>query len=33
LNGISAETISQTLKIAVGGDSVDLLHVRAKRRT
>jgi multidrug efflux pump subunit AcrB len=27
LNGISAETISQTLKIAVGGDSVDLLHV------
>ena len=27
LNGISAETISQTLKIAVGGESVDLLHV------
>ena len=27
LNGISAETISQTLKIAVGGQSVDLLHV------
>lgn len=27
LNGISAETISQTLKIAVGGASVDLLHV------
>jgi multidrug efflux pump subunit AcrB len=27
LHGISAETISQTLKIAVGGDSVDLLHV------
>jgi len=31
LHGISAETISQTLKIAVGGESVDLLHVpRAK---
>ena len=27
LNGISAETISETLKIAVGGESVDLLHV------
>ena len=27
LHGISAETISQTLKIAVGGGSVDLLHV------
>ena len=27
LNGISAETISQTLKMAVGGESVDLLHV------
>jgi len=27
LHGISAETISQTLKIAVGGASVDLLHV------
>jgi multidrug efflux pump subunit AcrB len=27
LNGISAETISQTLKIAVGGESMDLLHV------
>jgi multidrug efflux pump subunit AcrB len=27
LNGISAETISQTLKIAVCGESVDLLHV------
>jgi hypothetical protein len=27
LNGISAETISQTLRIAVGGQSVDLLHV------
>jgi multidrug efflux pump subunit AcrB len=27
LNGVSAETISQTLKIAVGGESVDLLHV------
>ena len=31
LNGISAETISQTLKIAVGGDSVDLLHVPRER--
>jgi multidrug efflux pump subunit AcrB len=31
LHGISAETISQTLKLAVGGESVDLLHVpRAK---
>src|SRR4029079_13359636 len=27
LNGISAETISQTLRIAVGGQSVDLLHL------
>ena len=27
LHGISAETISQTLAIAVGGESVDLLHV------
>jgi len=27
LHGLSAETISQTLKIAVGGESVDLLHV------
>ncbi len=27
LHGISAETISQTLKIAVGGESVDLLHI------
>jgi multidrug efflux pump subunit AcrB len=27
LHGISAETISQTLAIAVGGTSVDLLHV------
>jgi multidrug efflux pump subunit AcrB len=27
LNGISAETIAQTLAIAVGGESVDLLHV------
>lgn len=27
LNGISAETISQTLRIAVGGQSVDLLHI------
>ena len=27
LHGISAETISETLRIAVGGDSVGLLHV------
>ncbi len=27
LHGISAETISQTLKIAVGGESIGLLHV------
>ncbi len=27
LNGISANTISQTLRIAVGGESVDLLHI------
>jgi multidrug efflux pump subunit AcrB len=27
LSGISAETISQTLRIAVGGEAVDLLHV------
>ncbi|MBL9144573.1 MAG: efflux RND transporter permease subunit [Verrucomicrobiaceae bacterium] len=27
LHGISAETISQTLRIAVGGESIDLLHV------
>ena len=27
LHGISAETISQTLRIAVGGESVDLLHI------
>jgi multidrug efflux pump subunit AcrB len=26
LHGISAETISQTLRIAVGGDSIDLIH-------
>ena len=31
LNGISAETIAQTLKIAVGGASVDLLHVPRER--
>ncbi len=31
LHGISAETISQTLRIAVGGDSVDLLHVPADK--
>ena len=33
LHGISAETISETLRIAVGGASVDLLHRRARRRT
>lgn len=27
LHGISAETISQTLRLAVGGDAVDLLHI------
>jgi multidrug efflux pump subunit AcrB len=27
LHGISAETISQTLRVAVGGEKVDLLHV------
>jgi multidrug efflux pump subunit AcrB len=27
LNGISAESISETLRIAVGGEAVDLLHV------
>src|SRR5262245_23189275 len=27
LHGISAETISQTLRVAVGGERVDLLHV------
>jgi len=27
LHGISAETISETLRLAVGGESVDLLHV------
>lgn len=31
LHGISAETISQTLRIAVGGESVDLLHVPADK--
>jgi multidrug efflux pump subunit AcrB len=31
LNGISAETISQTLKIAVDGESVDLLHVPSEK--
>ena len=30
LHGISAETISQTLRIAVGGESVDLLHRAAR---
>ena len=27
LHGISAETISETLRLAVGGEAVDLLHV------
>ena len=31
LHGISAETISQTLRIAVGGESVDLLHVPSEK--
>jgi multidrug efflux pump subunit AcrB len=31
LHGISAETISQTLAIAVGGESVDLLHVAREK--
>lgn len=31
LHGISAETISQTLAIAVGGESVDLLHVPTEK--
>ena len=31
LHGISAETISQTLRIAVGGESVDLLHTPSER--
>ena len=31
LHGISAETISQTLRVAVGGEVVDLLHVPRDR--
>jgi multidrug efflux pump subunit AcrB len=31
LHGISAETISQTLRVAVGGESVDLLHVPSEK--
>jgi len=31
LNGISAESIAETLRIAVGGESVDLLHVPRER--
>jgi len=31
LHGISAETISETLRIAVGGESVDLLHVPGEK--
>jgi multidrug efflux pump subunit AcrB len=33
LHGISAATISQTLKIAVDGENVDLLHQPARRKT
>ncbi len=31
LHGITAETISQTLRLAVGGEAVDLLHVPADK--
>ena len=31
LHGVSAETVSQTLRIAVGGESVDLLHVPGEK--
>ncbi len=31
LHGISAETISQTLRLAVGGEAVDLLHVPSEK--
>ncbi len=31
LHGISAETISQTLRLAVGGNSIDLLHAPAEK--
>ena len=31
LHGISAETISETLRIAVGGESVDLLHAPGEK--
>jgi multidrug efflux pump subunit AcrB len=31
LNGISAETISQTLRIAVGGETVDLAHFPSEK--
>jgi multidrug efflux pump subunit AcrB len=31
LHGVSAETISQTLRLAVGGDAVDLLHVPSEK--
>ncbi len=31
LHGISAETISRTLRIAVGGESVDLLHLPSEK--
>ena len=31
LHGVSAETISQTLRLAVGGEAVDLLHVPSEK--
>lgn len=31
LNGISAETISKTLRIAVAGESIDLLHIPGEK--
>jgi multidrug efflux pump subunit AcrB len=31
LHGISAETISQTLRLAVGGQAIDLLHARREK--
>jgi multidrug efflux pump subunit AcrB len=31
LHGVSAETISQTLRLAVGGQAVDLLHVPSEK--
>jgi multidrug efflux pump subunit AcrB len=31
LHGVSAETISQTLRLAVGGEAVDLLHIPSEK--